>query len=553
MLNFIKITNFALIENAELDFGSTFNVITGESGAGKSILMGAVELLLGGRVDKSIIRNGCDRCTISGIVTVPPALLESVKQKLDDSAIVFDPAAPELHFRRVITGSTVRNFLNDTPVSAHLLGDIGSMLIDLHGSNEQISLLVPARQLELLDRFADSGALRKKCAVLWQQLEELRSERENFEKDLPDAAKAAHLELILEDINAVAPAPDEDDEIAAKFKLASNSRQILESSGQMVQALSDGENSIADQLGSVYRKLLELAKSEEKTIAPMLELCDSVQSSVQELSDIIAAMAEKVDLDAESLAALEKRLSDLYTLKRRYGPTLEQVLEKQSEAEKLLQSYRDSKKQREAFALREKELQTRLEQQCLELSAFRQQKVRLLTAQVQEKLQTIGLEKSSITAVFEQTAAGANGCDRMEFYFSANTGEEPMPLRRIASSGELSRLMLAMKTVLADADAVPVVVFDEIDANIGGETAARVGRELRELGKKRQILCISHQALVAAQADHHYCVEKYSDGERTFSESRLLTPEERITELGRMLGGGDSARSHARAILEQLG
>ena len=552
MLTYIKITNFALIENAELEFGRGFNVVTGESGAGKSILMGAVELLLGGRVDKNIIRSGCDRCTVTGSVNIPAELHSAVAEKLDEAGIPLDSNDTELQFRRVITAGSVRNFLNDTPVSAKLLSDIGGMLIDLHGANEQISLLIPARQLELLDRFAGNDGLRQECAAIYRRLEDLHNEQLEFEKELPDAAEVSRLELILEDINQVNPAPGEDEDITAKFNLASNSRQVLENSGMMIEALTDGENSLADQLGTIYRKLLELSKSDEKSIAPMLELCDSIQESVSTLSADISAMADKVDLDAEALAALESRLSSLYTLKRRYGPTLEQVLEQKADAENRIRLHKESQARREAFAAQKKELQTQLVNKAKELSACRQEKARELTKQVQEKARTIGLEKCTVSAAFDSIQPGANGCDHMEFYFSANAGEDPMPLRRIASSGELSRLMLALKTVLADADAVPVVVFDEIDANIGGETATRVGRELHALGQKRQVLCISHQALVAAQADSHFCVEKYSDAERTTSHSRLLTPAERPAELGRMLGGGDSALTHAKAILKDV-
>ena len=550
MLTYIKITNFALIENAELEFGRGFNVVTGESGAGKSILMGAVELLLGGRVDKNIIRSGSDRCTVSGSVAIPAELQQEIAGKLEESGIPCENGA-ELQLRRVITANSVRNFLNDTPVSAKLLGDIGGMLIDLHGANEQISLLVPARQLELLDRFAGNAELRQACAAVHSRLESLRAERELFEKDLPDSAEVSRLELILEDINAVNPAPGEDGEITAKFNLASNSRQVLESSGMMINALTDGENTVADQMGSIYRKLLELSKSDEKSISPLLELCDTIQESISTLSENISAMADKVDLDAEALAALESRLSSLYTLKRRYGPTLEQVLTQKEAAKNRLALHKESKARREAFARQEKELLEELKDKAKTLSVCRQDKAKLLAAQVQEKAQTVGLAKSTITVRFEEITPGANGCDRMEFYFSANAGEEPMPLRRIASSGELSRLMLALKAVLADADSVPVVVFDEIDANIGGETAAQVGRELRALGEKRQILCISHQALVAAQAQSHFCVEKSTEGDRTYSRSRLLGKEERTAELGRMLGGGTSALAHAKAILRE--
>ena len=551
MLIYVKITNFALIEESELEFGSGFNVVTGESGAGKSILMGAVELLLGGRVDKGVIRNGCDRCMVCGGFAVPAGLAGAVGAILVPAGIPFDPAEP-LQLRRVIGQSSVRNYVNDTPVSARLLASVGEQLIDLHGANEQLSLTVPARQLDLLDRYAGAEEAAALCGRIAGELEALAKEREEFDRQTPDEAERSRLELQLEDIDKVNPAPGEDEELSARFKVAGNSRQVLETAGQLTAALTEGEDSVADRLGSVYRRLLELSRIDEALAAGLLEECDRIQEDVSALSGRVAELADKVDLDPEALAAIESRLGELFTIKRRYGPTLEQVLAVRGEAFRRLELYRNTAVRRQEFELRKAELTAELRRAAEKLSALRKKKAAEFAERVRSKLGAIGFAKCVLEVAFSEVEPGPNGMDRVELLFSANAGESVHPLRKIASSGELSRLMLALKTVLADADSIPVVVFDEIDVNIGGETANRVGEELHHLGRNRQILCISHLAQVAARADRHFRVEKHTEEGRTFSECRELDAEGRVREIGRMLGGGESAVTHARAILSKI-
>ena len=551
MLIYVKITNFALIEESELEFGSGFNVVTGESGAGKSILMGAVELLLGGRVDKGVIRNGCDRCMVCGGFAVPAGLAGAVGAILVPAGIPFDPAEP-LQLRRVIGQSSVRNYVNDTPVSARLLASVGEQLIDLHGANEQLSLTVPARQLDLLDRYAGAEEAVALCGRIAGELEALAKEREEFDRQTPDEAERSRLELQLEDIDKVNPAPGEDEELSARFKVAGNSRQVLETAGQLTAALTEGEDSVADRLGSVYRRLLELSRIDEALAAGLLEECDRIQEDVSALSGRVAELADKVDLDPEALTAIESRLGELFTIKRRYGPTLEQVLAVRGEAFRRLERYRNNAVRRQEFERRKAELTAELRRAAEKLSALRKKKAAEFAERVRSKLGAIGFAKCVLEVAFSEVEPGPNGMDRVELLFSANAGESVHPLRKIASSGELSRLMLALKTVLADADSIPVVVFDEIDVNIGGETANRVGEELHHLGRNRQILCISHLAQVAARADRHFRVEKHTEEGRTFSECRELDAEGRVREIGRMLGGGESAVTHARAILSKI-
>lgn len=550
MLSYLKIDNYALIEREELEFSPGFNVVTGESGAGKSILMGALEFLIGGRTDRGALRSGCSRCCVSGIFTLSEETARRVSALLEDAGVPFDAAAGELALRRVMTASATRNFIADTPVGGKLLAAVGAELIDFHGVNDQLSLLVPARQLELLDRFGRLEDRRQKCADLCAAIAELEKERAAFEADLPDDGAADRLRLMVEEIELCNPAPGEDEELAGKHRLASNSQQVMACASELSQLLSEGENSVADQLGTVYHRLSELERIDATLTEELLQKGREIQDAVMELSRGVASLADKVDLDPEALAAIEARLEELYTLKRRYGPSLEQVLDSLEAGRRRLHAVDEAAQARKDFADKRKALDAQLAAAARELSKGRKKCADDFLAKCRAKLELIGFKNCRMEARFEETAPGPSGMDKLELWFSANVGEDMRPLRKIASSGELSRVMLAMKTVLADADAVPTVVFDEIDMNIGGETANRVGEELHALGKHRQILCISHLVQVAARADAHFLAEKHTENDRTRSSVRRL--DDVKAELARMLGGGESSLRHAAALLKEL-
>ncbi|MBE6357369.1 MAG: DNA repair protein RecN [Lentisphaerae bacterium] len=549
MLNYLTIANFALIENASVEFADGFSVFTGESGAGKSIMMASIELLAGGRAEKNIIRSGCKNCTICGEFTVPETLAEEISQILENAGIEFSRDEKILNIRRSISASATRNFINDTPVGAKLLADVGSRLIDIHGANEQISLTVPARQMELLDSFGNLAGLKAECAKNFYALKALEDECAAFEADLPDAAEADRCSLIAEEIDHIDPAPDEDRILADKQRLGANARQVLENIAQLTAMLTESENSVADQLGSVYHLLSDLEKLAPSLAPEAAGECADLQNTVSELSGKLAALTDSVDLDPESLCAIEARLGEIHTLKRRYGPTLEQVFDTREKVRECLQKFTNAKNKRAEFAARKKELTASLADRAEKLSAARKKSVQKFLTLALEKLAAIGFNGAQMDASFTEVPPGANGKDRLELLFNANRGEELRPLRKVASSGELSRVMLALKTVLADADAVPTVIFDEIDMNIGGETANKVAEELHNLGKQRQILCISHLAQVASKADRHYRVVKHSVNDRTFSEVQLLADP--VPELARMLGGGASALQHAASLLDK--
>lgn len=552
MLSYLKINNYALIEESEVDFSGGFTVVTGESGAGKSIVMSAIELLCGGKGGKHAIRTGCDKCTVSGIFTIPEALQPEISALLDNGGVEPDSenGNSEVTLRRVISNSSTRNFINDTPVSSKLLAEVGAHLVDRHGANDQISLTVPARQLNLLDNYAGSAPEKALCADIQKQLNDLACEQAEFEKHLPDTTEADRLQLMLEEIGRIDPRPGEEEELIGKQRRGSNARQILEYSTILAGMLTENENSIADQLGKVFHMISELERIDPALTGDLNDICSNLQNTTVELSSAITNLPDKVELDPEALAAIENRLSSIYTLKRRYGPSMEQLFEARDNAQKRLDEFCRARDRRQEFACRKEELQKQLALAAEKLSAKRKNAARKFLDLTIEKLHAIGFNSASLDAEFTEISPGANGKDHLELLFSANRGEDMRPLRKIASSGELSRLMLALKTVLADADAVPTVIFDEIDMNIGGETANQVGNELKALGRKRQIICISHLAQVAARADEHFLVRKSTEGERTIS--RICKLNDPAEEIGRMLGGGDSALRHAGELLKAL-
>ena len=309
MLTLIKITDYALIEECELEFGSKFNVVTGESGAGKSILMSAVEFLLGGRTDRSVIRTGCSRSTVTGCFTVPEKLRSDIARILDAAGVPFDEENGELSLRRVITQNATRNFINDTPAGAYLVSDIGCRLIDLHGANEHLSLTSPTRQLELLDHYLGLDELRKKCSEIYDELKNLQKEKDAFSAELPTAAEMEHLENTIAEIDAVSPCEGEEEILVSKQRTGANAKEIIDTANALSNLLNESENSIADQLGTVYHKLSSLAAIDENLASHLVSECSDIQYRVAELARNTAAIADKVDIDPEELAAAESRLT----------------------------------------------------------------------------------------------------------------------------------------------------------------------------------------------------------------------------------------------------
>jgi len=549
MLNWLKIKNMALIEALDVEFGEGFNVITGETGAGKSILLGTIALLLGERADKGIIRSGTERCELAAGITVKNNIPDTLLSALEQADIPFEEESREIQLRRVIGKSSNRNYINDTPVTLQTLKNIGNFLVDIHAANEHQSLLNRGTQLDILDRFGKLDELAGECRDLCRELNLLRGERKKTFADMPSAIEAEHLKMIVKEIEKVSPETDEDEKLNVKHSLAANSKTILELSSRAAMNLCDSEESIVDKLGEVYRDIQELSRIDSTKAEPLLTACDQIVEQVRDLSYEIENYGSNVELDEQGFRDLENRISDLQTIKRRYGPSLERVLLECEKAQERLLVYSDAEKLRQEFQKKEDDLLAKLKNIAQKLSSERKKAAKDFCQQVEAKLKVLGFLQSELDISFSATEATERGMDRIEFLFSANPGEKIQPLRNIASSGEISRVMLALKTVLADADTIPVLIFDEIDVNIGGETANQVGKELLNLASSRQILCISHLAQVAACGQNHYAVVKNVHSGRTISTIKHLSTDDKITEIARMLGASKAARAHAKELL----
>ncbi|MBE6379307.1 MAG: DNA repair protein RecN [Lentisphaerae bacterium] len=551
MLNYLKIKNLALIANAEVEFSGGFNVVTGESGSGKTVLLNTVALLTGRRADKNLLRAGCSRCELAAEILVDARRNPEVIAELEKSGIEFEdaPMVP-IQLRRTFTASGNRNFLNDSPVNIATLKKIGDLLIDVHSANEHHTLMHRSRQLELLDRFGNLKNLRDEYQAHYHALKALKKECEELLSGLPSADEAETLRGIVDEISAVNPQPNEDEELAVRHKTAANAHEILQIVRNSVTALNESDNSLIDNLSGIYRELSELPRLGGNEAEKFLTDLELIRESIENLASELEIYSGRIELDEEAFAALENRLSIIYTLKRHYGPSLESVINRWQEAEKRLELYKD-------FARKQKECNDRIaaaEKNLIaagkKLSQARKSAAEKLSQAVSAKLKVLGFEYNVFSVDFAEHDPELAGMDVVDMVFSANPGLTPAPLRLVASSGEIARVMLAIKAVLADADAVPVLIFDEIDVNIGGATGSRVGEELLALSRHRQLLCISHLPQVAAQAEYHYAVSKHIENEEVFGAITLLDEAGRVEEIARMLGGTDAARQHARTLLK---
>jgi DNA repair protein RecN (Recombination protein N) len=574
MLTTLRIKNFALVSDLTLELQSGCNVITGETGAGKSIIIGALNLVLGERADRALIRSGEESCSVEAVFDVAK-LKAPLKKFLDENGL--EPCEEnQLVLKRAFTSAgTNRQFVNGSPTTLNTLAVIGEWLVDIHGPHDHQSLLHPAKQLAILDTF---GGLEKERDA-FGELVRLRAALENEKSALivDEKTYTQQLDLLRFQVREITGArlrPEEGKSVEEEFIRASNSAKLLQLSQAALDALSENENSLIMQAGAIGRTLQELQRVDTGA-ANLLALHSQAAGALRELQTELARYAEKVDVDPARLAELEERLNLIHSFKRKYGASLTEVIAFGDEAKQKLAQLesRDAELVRLNVAL--EKLDAELLSAGKKLSAARRKVIPQLAKAVGKQLEDLGFRQSkfdvAISTVSERgspepqhagnfkspaagdsraPAFGQTGFDEIEFQFAPNPGEPAKPLRAIASSGEMARVMLALKTVLAAEDEIPVLIFDEVDANIGGVTANAVGEKMKQIAAKRQVLCITHLPQVAAPADAHYVVTKLVKNGRTISEIELLGKKERVAELARMLGGQtDAARKHAEALL----
>ena len=551
MLNWLSVQNLAIVEEAEIEFGPSFNVITGETGAGKSVIMGALGLLLGNRADKSAIRTGADHCEISAGFTLAPGALPKLRTFLEENALVSADEPDSILVRRVITHSSSRNFVNGSAVNLNVLRAIASAMVDVHAANENAAILDPANQLDMLDRFAGLQKELNAVRQCWDDLVAVRREKDAFAASLPSPEEAARLRRDCEEIERADVHAGEDDELTARHDLAANSRSVIELASQVCGGLTDGEDSISQRFAECRRILRGLERIEPTKAEEFLNALDSAKEAVDDLSSELASFASEVEIDEQEFQEMEERMRLLQTLKRRYGPTLDDVLAHLDRVRERVAAFDDAELRRKEFEKQEAESYRKYQAAAAQLGEKRRAAAGKLEDALSKETHKLGFLKAAYQLEFSAAKEGPLGTDAVTFLFSANPGVPMIPLRDVASSGEVARVMLAVKTVLATVDEIPILVFDEIDANIGGETACRVGEELALLGRYKQIISISHLAQVAVCADTHFRVAKHVSDGRTLSGIRKLDDAARVKEIARMLGGGESASAHAEDMLKQ--
>jgi len=550
VLNLLRIKNLALVEELEWQIAPGFMAVTGETGAGKSIIIGALQLLLGERADKSLIRTGADLCMVEAVFSGDD--LRNLNPQLIEAGV--EPCEGDLIIKRVLAASGAnRQFINSSPTTLSTLKNLGDELVDLHGPHDHQSLLSPQKQLDLLDSFGRTREQLEEYRKQYWQLQTLVAEHGAL--NTAETAREQELDLLRHQINEIRSAnlvAGEEEEIETRYKLASNSKRLIELANAIANKLSEADDSVLSQLAETQRLLRELEKI-DNSISQFASVHAAAVIELSEIARSLSRYAEKLDLDPVQLSALEQRVSLFETLKRKYGGSIAQVIEFGNRATERMRRIegRDAELERLAGEIEKVRVQmTRAGEAVRELRIKAAPK---LSENIRRNLRDLGFRQSEfdtkVTALEEPSPAGF---DSVEILFSPNPGEPLKPLRAIASSGEISRLMLAIKSALAAHDAIPLLVFDEIDTNVGGEIAHAVGAKMRALASEHQLICITHLAPVAAAASSHFVVTKEVARGRTFSNLRELTGKGRREEIARMLGGkSESALQLAASLLEQ--
>ncbi|MFH0909881.1 MAG: DNA repair protein RecN [bacterium] len=553
MLATLRVKNLALVENIRLDFRAGLNVITGETGAGKSILVGALDLLLGERADKRIIREGEETCGAEAVFqlkntrTVDTLLADYGVTPCEDNQLII---------RRVVKASgSSQNLINDSPVTLNVLKAVGQLLVDMHGPHDHQSLLNPSFQLDVLDAYGHLEEERKACADAFDNLQQLLARRSELEGDDKDVA--AQIDLLsyrIKEIRDAGIKESEEEDIQREHLVVSNAQRILELGGMASRALIEGEATAFDTLTAIQRSLDPLARILPEAEAWRKE-SHAIAIQIKELGASITSAMERIEADPGRLVWLDERIAVYQKLRRKHGGTVADILKVLDESGERL---KDLQTRGERLAALDKDIAATRAVLLRHGQALRRKREEIagrLAKVITRELRELGFAHGAFSVALREVEPCRSGIDAVEFGFAPNVGESSRPLRDIASSGEISRVMLATKAALAGHDRIPVLVFDEIDANIGGEIGNAVGKKLGELGKSHQVICITHLPQVAICGTTHFAISKSVRDGRTVTDATLLERDARVEEVARMLGGRDMTKvtlQHAREMLQKV-
>jgi len=550
MLKSLEIKDYALIEHLHTEFGKGLNIITGETGAGKSILIDAMSLLLGERASTEVIRKGAQKSFVEGVFDIEGN--KKVNKVLEENEI---ESSPELIVRREISlkGSN-RCFINDSPVPLQIVKEIGDLLVDLHGQHEHQSLLKVETHIDFIDEFAGNQSILDQYHSLFQKLSAKKTElKKLLEKEASLKEKKDIYDFQIKEIDSINPLPDEDEKLNNELNILENSEKLMELSEQIYNELYDAENSAVDKIGEVKHKLKQLSDI-DKSISESAAECESALAIIKEIASSIRSYRSGIDIDPAEIEKKRERLGSLNLLKKKYGGSLKNVLEHrekignefnlvQNFANEISRIKTDIDRLRtsagaaaEKLSERRKKISIKVENDVKKVLA------RLGIADASFKVKAENLSVHSETDNFvvvqkNKILADEKGIDKIEFYISTNPGEDLKPLSKVASGGEVSRIMLALKSILAKSDKLPLLIFDEIDTGVSGRIAQKVGQALNELASYHQIIAITHLPQIAGLADHHFSVEKKQVNNRVVSSIKKLTDNERIKEVAKLLSG----------------
>ena len=538
MLTHLHVKNLALIREVEIDFTEGLNILTGETGAGKSIVIGSVSLALGGKVSREMVRPGADYGLAELVFLVNR---EKQKEKLLELGIT--PEEDQVIISRKISDGRSINKINGETVTLSQLRETASLLIDVHGQHEHQSLLQKKKHLEILDEFAkeELGPVKEKLAGAFQNWKKLKKQLQEAQMDEESRLREISLlEFETDEIGKAELVPGEDEELERRYRRMTNARKLMEAAGSAYALTGYEEESGAGAvIGRAVRELQSAASFDEELsgLASLLSDVDGLLNDFnREMSDYLTSL----EFDEKEFSETEERLNLLNYLKSRYGHTLEEILAYQEKQEQRLAALQDYDRYLQDLEAQLKKAEEELQDLCAEASGIRQRYGKMLCEKIKEHLIDLNFLNVEFEMAFEELPEyTAQGKDSAEFLISTNPGEPLRPLMKIASGGELSRIMLAIKTILADRDEIDTVIFDEIDVGISGRTAQKVSEKMMLIGRTRQVICITHLAQIAAMADSHYRIEKQVEEGETRTQIRRLSEKESIEELARILGGAE--------------
>ncbi|MDY3845259.1 MAG: DNA repair protein RecN [Ruminococcus sp.] len=546
MLKEIFIENLAVIKQAVIPFSDGLNIFTGETGAGKSILINGINAVLGQRSTKDIVRSGCNKAVVTALFT---DIAANVKEKLDEFGVSYED--DEISITREINadgGSVAR--INGRTTSVSVLKELGSLLINIHGQHDNQILMDSEKHIKILDSFGGDDTLLTEYKESFKQLQQTaRKLKELKKRETEKAERLRSLNEIIEEMRELELEEGEDEALEKEYETAQNAEQIISSLNMCVQLLS-GEESASDLILKAESELEDLSDS-----SPYSELYERLSAAEIEISDIadeLTAITDKIELDGQRVEYLRQRISKINHLKRKYMCDCSQLIDMYNNALEETGSLESSSDEIKKLNEEKEELLKVVTERAKTLSKFREETARKFVSRVTEELTFLNMTNVILDVKHEKGKLTVNGMDTMEFLISANKGEEPKPISRIASGGELSRIMLALKSVIADKDSIPTMIFDEIDTGVSGKAAQKIGIKLKSIGKVRQVICVTHLSQIAVMADNHLMIEKKTDNERTETSVYQLDFKGRTAEIARIMGGENPSQLMLKTAEEEL-